>query len=204
MSRNNRVNIVFDLGMVLIEWDPRHLYRNVFDDPAKMEWFLANVCNHDWNLRQDGGRSFDDGVAEATARYPEYATEIAMYRDRWMDMVPGAIGGSVKILEQLHEKGVPLFAITNWNGDTFRATRERFQFLNLFRDIVVSGDENIIKPDPAIFHLLAKRSNIDLTESLFIDDSLKNVEGAEAVGMKGHHFTSPESLRATLEKLNQL
>lgn len=198
------MNIVFDLGMVLIEWDPRHVYRGVFDDPAKMEWFLANVCNHDWNLRQDGGRSFDDGVAEATARYPEYATEIAMYRDRWMEMVPGAIDGSVKILEELQRKAVPLYAISNWNGDTFRATRERFSFLNLFKDIVVSGDEKIIKPDPAIFHLLARRNGIDLVDSLFIDDSMKNVLGAEAVGMKGHHFTSPESLRATLHGFGAL
>jgi 2-haloacid dehalogenase len=198
------MNIVFDLGMVLIEWDPRHLYRTVFADPARMEWFLDNVCTGAWNTAQDGGRSFDDGVAEATARFPEYAAEIAMYRDRWMEMVPGAIAGSVAILEELHKKGVPLYAITNWNGDTFRATRNRFPFLNLFRDIVVSGDEKLLKPEPAIFHLLAKRNDIDLVQSLFIDDSLKNVMGAEAVGMKGHHFTTPESLRAALVGLGVL
>jgi 2-haloacid dehalogenase len=192
------MNIVFDLGMVLIQWDPRHLYRKVFTDPARMEWFLTHVCHGDWNLEQDRGRSFDDGVKEATARFPEYASEIAMYRDRWMEMVPGAIDGSVQILEELHARNVPLYAITNWNSDTFRATRKRFPFLELFRDIVVSGDEKLIKPDPAIFHLLAKRNTIDLTNSLFIDDSLKNVKGAEAVGMKGHHFTAPESLRSDL------
>ncbi len=93
---SNLMNIVFDLGMVLIQWDPRNVYRKVFADEAKMEWFLANVCHHEWNLAQDGGRSFDDGVAEATARFPEYAAEIAMYRDRWMEMVPGAIEGSVR------------------------------------------------------------------------------------------------------------
>jgi 2-haloacid dehalogenase len=193
------MNIVFDLGMVLIEWDPRHLYRKVFDDPAKMEWFLANVCSNEWNLEQDKGRSFDEAVAEATARHPDHAREIAFYRDRWMEMVPGAIVGSVKILEDLHAKGVPLFAITNWNSDTFRATRKRFAFLNLFKDIVVSGDEKLLKPEPAIFYLLAKRNSLRLEDSLFIDDSLKNVKGAEAVGMKGHHFTSPEGLAAALK-----
>jgi 2-haloacid dehalogenase len=193
------MNIVFDLGMVLIAWDPRHLYRKVFDDPAKMEWFLANVCHGDWNLEQDKGRSFDEAVIEATVRHPDHAPEIAMYRDRWMEMVPGAIEGSVKVLEELHARGVPLYAITNWNGDTFRATQQRFAFLSLFRDIVVSGDEKILKPEPAIFHLLAKRNNIQLKDSLFIDDSLKNVKGAEAVGMKGHHFTSPEGLAAALQ-----
>jgi 2-haloacid dehalogenase len=192
------MNVVFDLGMVLIEWDPRHLYRQVFRDPAKMEWFLAEVCHGEWNLAQDKGRSFDEGVKEATARHPEYAAEIAMYRDRWMEMVPGDIAGSVEVLEDLHDAGVPLYAITNWNSDTFRATRARFGFLSLFRDIVVSGDEKLLKPEPAIFQLLAARNSIRLEESLFIDDSLKNVRGAEAVGMQGHHFTSPESLRADL------
>jgi 2-haloacid dehalogenase len=192
------MNVVFDLGMVLIEWDPRHLYRQVFSDPAKMEWFLAEVCNGDWNLAQDKGRSFDEGVKEATVRHPDYAAEIAMYRDRWMEMVPGDIAASVEVLEDLHDAGVPLYAITNWNDETFRATRARFGFLSLFRDIVVSGDEKILKPDPAIFQLLASRNSIRLEDSLFIDDSLKNVRGAEAVGMQGHHFTSPESLRADL------
>jgi 2-haloacid dehalogenase len=193
------MNIVFDLGMVLIRWDPRHLYRKVFADTSRMEWFLAHVCHSDWNLEQDRGRSFDDGVVEATGRYPEYATEIALYRDRWSEMVAGQIDGSVAILEELHHKQVPLYAITNWNSDTFRATQKRFPFLALFRDIVVSGDEKVIKPDPAIFQILANRNSIALTDSMFIDDSLTNVRGAETVGMKGHHFTSPESLRAALE-----
>lgn len=194
------MNVVFDLGMVLIEWDPRHLYRKVFNDDAKMEWFLSEVCHNDWNLEQDRGRSFDDAVKEATARHPDHAAEIAMYRDRWMEMVPGAIPGSVAILEELHAKDVPLYAITNWNGDTFRATRSRFPFLSLFRDIVVSGDEKLIKPDAAIFQLLARRNKLNLADSLFIDDSLKNIKGAEAAGMQGHHFISPENLRADLVK----
>jgi 2-haloacid dehalogenase len=192
------MNIVFDLGMVLIQWDPRHLYRKVFADAEKMEWFLANVCHPAWNLEQDKGRSFDEAVKEATDRHPAYEAEIAMYRDRWMEMVPGAIEGSVVILEELHRKSVPLYAITNWNGDTFRATMNRFPFLKLFEDIVVSGDEKILKPEPAIFHLLAKRNGITLENSLFIDDSEKNVRGAEDLGMKGHHFTTPQGLRAAL------
>lgn len=192
------MNIVFDLGKVLIEWDPRHLYRTVFADADKMEWFLANVCTSDWNLAQDRQPTLDAGIDELVSRHPDYANEIRMYRDRWMEMVPGAIEGSVEILMQLHLNGVPVYAITNWNGATFRATRSRFDFLSLFRDIVVSGDEGLLKPEPAIFELLADRNSIDLSQSLFIDDSLKNVVGAEAVGMKGHHFTSPESLKEAL------
>lgn len=193
------MNVVFDLGMVLIEWDPRHLYRRVFDDPDEMEWFLREVCSPAWNLEQDRGRSFDDGVAEAIARHPGQEAQIRLYRDRWMDMVPGAIAGSVEILEELHQRGTPLYAVTNWNGDTFRATRQRFSFLDLFRDIVVSGDEGVLKPEPEIFHRLARRNGLDLAECLFIDDSARNVAGAQAVGMAGHHFTTPESLRRALE-----
>ncbi len=196
------MNIVFDLGAVLIEWDPRHLYRKVFADREKMEWFLTNVCHNDWNLEQDRGRSFDEAVAEAIGRHPEWEREIKLYRDRWVEMVPGDFPGTVQILEELHAKGAPLYAITNWNGDTFRITKGRFKFLSLFRDIVVSGDEKLVKPEPDIFLLLAKRNNIKLSESIFIDDSAKNIKGAEAMGMKTHHFVTPEGLRADLKSRN--
>ncbi len=196
------MNIVFDLGAVLIEWDPRHLYRKIFTDPEKMEWFLTNVCHNDWNLEQDRGRSFDEAVAEAIGRHPEWEREIKLYRDRWVEMVPGDIPATVQILEELHAKGAPLYAITNWNGDTFRITQGRFKFLSLFRDIVVSGDEKLVKPEPDIFHLLASRNNIELSESIFIDDSAKNIKGAEAMGMKTHHFVTPEGLRADLKSRN--
>ena len=192
------MNIVFDLGQVLIEWNPRHLYRKVFTDEAQMEWFLANVCHSDWNLAQDRGRSFDEAVTEATTRHPEWKREIEIYRDRWMEMVPHDIPSTVQILEELHARGAPLYAITNWNGDTYRATKVRFAFLNLFRDIIVSGDEKMLKPEPEIFLILASRNNIKLSESIFIDDSLKNVKGAQAVGMAGHHFVTPEGLRTDL------
>ena len=198
------MNIVFDLGMVLIEWDPRHLYRKIFDDAEKMEWFLTHVCHGDWNLEQDRGRKWDDAIAEATSRHPALENQIRLFRERWMEMVPGAIAGSVTILEDLHSRGAALYAITNWNGETFRETRSRFGFLSLFRDIVVSGDEGIIKPDPAIFALLCRRNDLNAPDCLFIDDSLKNVRGAEAVGWQAHHFTSPDALRADLMARGQL
>jgi 2-haloacid dehalogenase len=198
------MNIIFDIGMVLIAWDPRHVYRKHFTDEKKMEWFLANICTHEWNLEQDRGRSFKDAVASATATHPTYAKEIAAYDAEWSDMIPGAILGTVDILEALHKNGTPLFAITNWNQDKFRETKLRFPFLNLFRDIVVSGDEKLIKPDPAIYELCLKRNNLKASECLFIDDSLKNVKGAEAIGMKTHHFTTPETLKAELKGLSVL
>ena len=193
------MNVIFDIGMVLISWDPRHLYRKIFEDETKMEWFLGNVCTVPWNVEQDRGRSFADAVKIVSAEHPQYAAEIAAYDLRWHEMLPDAIAGTVDILEALHRRDVPLFAITNWNQDKFRETRLRFPFLNLFRDIIVSGDEKLIKPDAAIFELCLKRNGLTARECLFIDDSEKNVRGAEAVGMKAHHFTSPHDLKTVLK-----
>ncbi|MCA0434530.1 MAG: HAD family phosphatase [Proteobacteria bacterium] len=192
------MNIVFDLGMVLIEWDPRHVYRKVFSDDARMEWFLSEVCHGNWNLEQDRGRTWTEAEAEAIARHPAMAREIRLYRERWHDMVPGAIAGTVAILEELDARGAPLYAVTNWASDTFAETRRRFSFLDRFRDIVVSGDEKIIKPDAAIFELLCRRNGLEPGDCIFIDDSLKNVKGAEALGWQGHHFSEPTRLRADL------
>lgn len=198
------MNVVFDIGNVLIQWEPRALYRKIFASEAEVDWFLANVCTHDWNLEQDRGRSFAEGVAEATARFPAHAEAIAAYHLRWTETVLGEIDGSVRILEELHARGTPLYAITNFNQDKFRETLQRFPFLGRFRDIVVSGDERVIKPDPAIYRLLLDRNGLEASACLFIDDSLKNVHGAEAVGMKAHHFRSPQDLRAELARLNLL
>ncbi len=198
------MNIIFDLGMVLIKWDPRLLYRKIFDDEAKVEWFLAHVCNHDWNLEQDRGRKFSEAVKLLVAEHPTYAEEISAYDTRWHETIPGAIDGSVDILEALHKKNVPLYAITNWNHEKFRETKLRFPFLSLFRDIVVSGDEKLIKPDPAIYEICLQRNNLVAAECLFIDDSEKNVRGAEAVGMRAHHFITPEKLKAELKGLGVL
>jgi 2-haloacid dehalogenase len=195
------MNVVFDVGNVLLRWDPRFLFTEFFDSEADMEWFLANVCSNDWNLEQDRGRSFADGVIELTKEFPEHAEAIKAYDVRWHETLPHAIDGSVDILEALHDKGAALYAITNFNSDKYRETKLRFPFLNLFRDTVVSGDERLIKPDAAIYELLLKRNGLAAAQSIFIDDSLKNVEGARAVGMKAHHFVSPQGLKKELQDL---
>lgn len=192
------MNVVFDIGNVLIHWDPRALYRKMFSSEDEVEWFLGHVCTADWNLEQDRGRSFEDAIAEATARHPGHAEAIAAYHHRWHETVIGPIEGTVAILAELKAQGTPLYAITNWHQDKFRETRARFSFLDSFRDIVVSGDERLVKPDPAIYRLLLERNGLEASSCLFIDDSPKNVAGAEAVGMKAHHFTGPETLRAEL------
>jgi HAD superfamily hydrolase (TIGR01509 family) len=187
-----------------VHWEPRALYRKIFATEAEVDWFIANVCNSAWNLEQDRGRSFVAAVREATARFPEHAEAIAAYDLRWHETVPGPIDGTVEILEDLRQRSTPLYAITNFNQDKFRETLERFAFLGVFRDIVVSGDERILKPDPAIYRLLLDRNGLAASSCVFIDDSEKNVRGAEAVGMKAIHFTTPDALRTELAGMGLL
>jgi 2-haloacid dehalogenase len=193
--------VVFDFGGVLLEWNPRHLYRKIFADPAEMEWFLANVCTGDWNLAQDKGRPWPEGEAEAIARHPKYAGEIRAFRARWHEMVPHAIQGTVAILEGLAARGVPLYAITNFAADTCAESQQKYSFFRHFRGIVISGEIGILKPDAAIFHRLATDYSLDLATCLFIDDVPKNVTGAQAAGLQAALFETPAKLRADLAAL---
>lgn len=195
--------VVFDLGNVLVGWDPRALYRKLFAGrEAEMEWFLANVCTSEWNLEQDRGRSFAEGVAELIAAHPEqHHAAIRAFHERWQEMLTGEIAGTLQLLEELHAAGTPLYALTNWNQETFEFARARYAFLRLFRGIVVSGEEKLIKPDAAIYRLLCSRYGVAAEGCVFVDDSLKNVEGARAVGMRGVLFVGAEALRGELRGL---
>ena len=195
--------VVFDLGNVLIGWDPRNLYRKLFGGrDGEMEWFLENVCSNDWNLEQDRGRSFAEGVAHLMNQHPvSLHGLIRAYHERWSEMLSGEIAGSVAILKMLHGSAVPLYAITNWNQDTFRQARSHYPFLDLFRGIVVSGDERLLKPSADIYSLFLKRYGLAAADCVFIDDSERNVLGAREVGMTGVHFTSAEQLVGDLRKL---
>jgi 2-haloacid dehalogenase len=189
---------VFDVGNVLIEWNPRNLYRRIFADPERMEWFLSNVCTSDWNLDLDRGRVIAEAVAERIALFPDHAAEIRAFDERWMEMVPGAIPGSLTLLERLRARGAPLYAITNFSREKFDVASRRFEFLNRFDGVIVSGDEKLVKPDPAIFRLFLSRYGFRGADCLFIDDSAANVEAARAIGMAAHHFDGPAALEARL------
>ncbi|TDP84144.1 HAD family hydrolase [Oharaeibacter diazotrophicus] len=193
--------VVFDIGNVLIRWDPRFLYRELIDDEARMERFLAEVCTPAWNLEQDRGRDWAEAVAELVARHPGDADLIRAFDERWSEMVPGPIEGSVAILEELSAAGVPLYAITNFSAAKWAETRARFSFLDLFGEIVVSAHERVLKPDPTIYRLLFDRRGIDPRTAVFVDDSAANVAGAEAVGMTAIRFTDPADLRMRLRDL---
>lgn len=190
--------VVFDVGAVLIEWNPRHLYRKLIPDADAMEGFLADVCTPQWNVSQDAGRPWAEAEAEAIARHPDKADLIRAYRARWHEMVPGAIDGTVAILEELAAVRTPLHAITNFAADTFGETRRRFAFFEHFQSIVVSGDVGIVKPDARIFRLLAERQNFDLARTVLIDDSAANCAAAKTLGMGVVHFKDPDQARREL------
>ena len=196
--------VVFDLGGVLIDWNPRHLYRKLFEDAGEMEDFLATVCNPAWNQRQDAGRPVAEATAELKARHPDKAALIEAYYGRWPEMLNGAIDGTVAILAELKDRGTPLYALTNWSAETFPHARCRFGFLDWFRAIVVSGDIGLIKPDADIYELLLATQDLTAAETVFIDDKGENVEAARALGFHGIRFTESESLRTALGELGVL
>jgi 2-haloacid dehalogenase len=197
--------VVFDLGGVLIEWDPRYLYRTLFDDEAAMEAFLAEVTTPEWNAAQDAGRPWAEAVRSLADRHPEHRDLIEAYHQRWPETLGGPIEGSIEILDELRRiPGVRLFALSNWSAETFPIAEERYPFLAWFDGIVISGEVGAIKPDPRIFERLIERHDVDPSRAVFIDDSAANVAAAERLGFAGIRFEDPGSLRRELARLELL
>lgn len=190
--------VVFDLGGVLVDWNPRYLYRKLFDDEAAMERFLAEVCTGAWNERQDAGRPWSEAVATLSAEFPEHTRLIAAFHDRWAEMLAGPIHDSVAVLAELKARGLRLYALTNWSHETFPIALERYDFLHWFEGVVVSGEERLIKPDPAIYRCLFQRYGIDPERAIYIDDARRNVDAAKALGMHAWWFQGADGLRAWL------
>jgi len=196
--------LVFDLGGVLIDWNPRYLYRKLIDDEGDINLFLSEVCNSEWNVKQDAGRALAEATAERIALFPEKKSLIEAFYDRWEEMLGGEINETVEILRELKNKGESIYALTNWSGETFPIAEERFDFLQWFDGTLVSGVEKMAKPDPAIFHLLLKRYELQAEDCLFIDDSKTNIEAAARIGFETHHFKSAAGLRQELIAANLL
>ena len=205
MANQGRSIVVFDLGGVLIDWDPRHLYRKLFaDDEAAMEDFLATVCTREWHRHHDAGRSFAEGARILKARHPDKAALIDAFGARQDEMMAGPIAGTVEILEALCLRGTPLYALSNWPAEGFPLARERFDFLGWFRGIVISGEVGAIKPQPRIYQALIERFAIEPRSAVFIDDSEVNAAAARPFGFHAIHFTSPAALRDELVALGFL
>jgi 2-haloacid dehalogenase len=197
--------IIFDLGGVLIDWNPRYLYRKIFKTEEEITWFLDNICTSEWNDQQDAGRSFDEAIRELISQHPEWEEQITAWHLRWKETFNGPIHETVEILRSIREsKRFRLYALTNWSAETFPWARETFPFLKWFDGIVVSGEEKTRKPFPDMYKILFERYNIDPGRAVFTDDNIKNIEGARLVGLPAIHFQNPEQLRQELIRLGVL
>jgi 2-haloacid dehalogenase len=193
-------NIVFDFGGVLVDWNPRHLYKNHFQDPNEMEYFLLNICTEEWNIEQDRGRSLAEATLELQNKFPEHSAAISLFYGQWEVMLKGEIPGTVAPLHKL-KKNFNLYGLTNWSSETIDIAYRRFPFFKEFDGIVVSGTEKLIKPDLRIFQLLLDRYSIQAEESIFIDDNLNNILAARELDFTAVHFLNPEQLETDLEAI---
>lgn len=194
--------IIFDLGGVLVDWNPDYLYKEIFNDSKQMNEFYANICTSDWNEQQDAGRSLSEATEELVARFPHEEKNIRAYYDRWEDMLKGPVEGTVEVLKQLKdEKKVKLYALTNWSAETFPIALNRFDFLHWFDGRLVSGEEKIRKPFRPIYEMILKRFSIDPTTAIYIDDNARNLTIPAEMGIHTIHFMSAQQLKQELQEL---
>ncbi len=193
--------VVFDLGGVLLDWSPFYLYRSMFPDDAAVQAFLDETGLHQANVEFDGGRAFGEGIAALVRRFPHHTDALRAFDERWVETIPGAIPGSVVLLEALDKAGMPLFALTNFSAEKFPLARLLFPFLQLFRHVVVSGEVGLVKPDPRIFDVLLRWTDVPAHRTVYIDDSRVNYEAAARLGFRALHFTGPDRLQSDLAAL---
>ena len=193
--------IIFDLGGVLVDWNPEYVYLNEFNgDRKKMQWFFDNICTSSWNEEQDGGYPMADATEERINIFPKYKKLIKMFYGRWEEMLKGEIGETVEILHKLKRKKFKLIVLTNWSAETFPVAVKKFKFLKLFDGIVVSGKVKMLKPFPEIYNYTLKKYGLIANKSIFIDDRISNVDGAIKCGINGIQFVSPKNLIIALKK----
>ncbi len=193
--------IIFDLGGVLVDWNPEYVFLNEFKgDRKKMNWFFENICTNEWNEQQDGGKLISKATEERIKLFPKYKSLIKMYYEKWEYMLKGEISGSVDILKKLKKMKFNLIALTNWSAETFPVALKRFKFLKLFSGIVVSGEIQMLKPFPEIYNHTLKKYDLNPSECIFIDDRPVNVSGAKKCGIDGIIFETPLQLIKSLKK----
>src|SRR5215213_4544371 len=198
-------SIIFDLGGVLIDWNPNYVFDKMFDDEEKKKHFFQNICTPDWNEKQDAGRSIKEATEELLVKHPDWKEYIEAYYGRWQEMLGGPIHESVEIFRQLKESGqYKIYALTNWSAETFPIALELYEFLHWFDGRLVSGEEKMRKPFPEFYRLILERFQLNPSETLFIDDSVRNVEAAAEIGIHTIAFTSPQQLKEELVRLGIL
>jgi 2-haloacid dehalogenase len=194
----NHINtIIFDFGGVLIDWNPRYMYQDEFEEISEMEYFLKEVCTDDWNLQQDKGRSLAEGTRNLQEKFPEHAVKIRLYYDQWQKMIKGDIPQNVALLRKLKEK-YKLYGLTNWSAETFPIVFKQYSFFTLFDGIVISGEEKLIKPDKKIFERMLERYHLEAKNALFIDDNMNNIQAAKEMGFATIHVRKNTDLKTEL------
>jgi 2-haloacid dehalogenase len=197
--------IIFDLGNVLIDWNPKYVFDKMFDDGERKKFFFENICTMEWNEMQDAGRPIKEATEELVAKYPEWKEYIEAYYGQWRDMLGGPIHDTVEIFKELKQsEKYRLYALTNWSAELFPYALATYDFLHWFDGRVVSGEEKMRKPEPDFYHILLDRFHVTPEHALFIDDNFRNVKAAQEIGINTIHFTSPQQLKDELIKLNLL
>ena len=197
--------VIFDLGGVLIDWNPRYVYRTIFKTEEEINWFFENITTHDWNENQDAGYPIAKATEELVGKHPDWEKEIRAYYGRWEEMLGGPVQETVDIFKLLKQNpAYKIYALTNWSAETFPVALDRFDFLHWFDGRLVSGEEKTRKPFPDFYQKLLDRYSIDPSRAIFIDDSLRNVKGAEFLGIQGIHFTNPADLKIKLTDLGMI
>ena len=195
-------NIIFDFGAVLVDWNPHYLFDKYFKTIEESTWFIKNVCTSEWNAEMDCGKPFAQAVKERTAMFPDYAEPLKLYETNWMDTMGEEMPGMYDLIKSLKENGFPvIYGLTNWSAETFPEVQKKYRIFNLIDKMVVSGEVKMLKPNPEIYLTLLKKFNLKAEESLFIDDNIKNVEGAKNVGMNALRFENAAKLRQDLNNL---
>ena len=194
-------NIIFDFGGVLLDWNPRYLYKSYFNNDEEMEHFLADICNGEWNIRQDAGRPFAEAVKELQAKFPEYAEAIQMYDDDWEKMLKCELPGSIDLLKELKSMGYGIYGLTNWSAEKIGYAFANYSFFSLFDGIVFSGVEKVVKPDRKIYEILLERYSLKPGECVFIDDNQDNVDIAKVLGINAIRFDNIGNVKEHLETL---
>ena len=196
--------LLWDVGNVIVRWNPRTLYAKIFKEPADLDRFLSHVGTMEWHAATDRGVTFADNIAALSAQHPHHAEHIAAWWDRWDEMLSGAIPETESVIEDLAARGVPQFGLTNMSVETWPGIQTLSPAFRHFRDTVVSGAERVIKPDPRIYQIVLERTGLDPADLLFVDDSAANIAAADALGFHTHHFTDPAALRPAVERLGLL
>ena len=194
------MKFLFDLGGVFFDWDPKHFFNNTFSSQEELDYFLTNVCNDEWNVQQDGGRTIKEAEEEIIPKYPQYEQQIKMYYANHRKMIKGVFFNSIEILDELKKNNYFCYVLSNWSAETFIGMTEDYPFLKQFDGLLISGQDNLIKPDPAIYKLAIQRFGLVPEKTVFIDDKLENIEIAENLNFKTVHLTDPNKIKVELEK----